>query len=99
MKRRDFIKSSAALIASGSSVLGGGLGTAPLVFPATVVGRGGAVAPSDRVTVAMIGMGRQATQINVVQFFGMPDVQVVAVCDVDAWRLENAKRQVENAYA
>jgi myo-inositol 2-dehydrogenase / D-chiro-inositol 1-dehydrogenase len=72
---------------------------APLVLPAAVLGRGGAVAPSNRVTVAMIGMGRQAVQVNVKQFFEMPGVQVVAVCDVDAWRLENAKRQVDEAYA
>lgn len=74
-------------------------GIAPLVLPAAVLGRGGSVAPSNRVTVAMIGMGRQAVQVNVKQFFEMPDVQVLAVCDVDAWRLDNAKRQVEEAYA
>jgi len=74
-------------------------GIAPLVLPASVLGRSGTVAPSDRITVGMIGMGRQASKVNVVQFFGMSDVQVVAVCDVDAWRLENAKSQVEQAYA
>jgi myo-inositol 2-dehydrogenase/D-chiro-inositol 1-dehydrogenase len=74
-------------------------GMAPLVIPASVFGRSGVAAPSERVTVAMIGMGRQAVQINVKQFFAMPEVQVVAVCDVDSWRLDNAKRQVEEAYA
>ena len=29
----------------------------------------------------------------------MPDVQILAVCDVDSWRLANAKQQVEEAYA
>ena len=29
----------------------------------------------------------------------MPDVQVLAVCEVDSWRLANAKQQVEDAYA
>ena len=33
------------------------------------------------------------------QFLGMPDVQILAVCDVDSWRLDNAKQQVEEAYA
>ena len=37
--------------------------------------------------VGMIGMGRQAYYSNVKSFLGFPDVQVVAVCDVDAWRL------------
>ena len=28
-----------------------------------------------------------------------PDVQILAVCDVDEWRLNDAKAQVETAYA
>lgn len=55
----------------------------------------GRFAPSNRITVGMIGVGRQCVQVNLKQFLAMPDVQVVAVCDVDAWRLENAKRQVD----
>lgn len=51
---------------------------------------------SERVTVGMIGMGRQAVFVNAKQFLKMDDVQIVAVCDVDSWRLENAKRQVED---
>ena len=47
----------------------------------------------------MIGVGRQAKYYNVKQFLEMPDVQIVAVCDVDSWRLANAKQQVEEAYA
>jgi predicted dehydrogenase len=59
----------------------------------------GKAAPSNRISVGVIGVGRQTVQINLVQFLGMPDVQVVAVCDVDAWRLDNARKQVEDAYA
>ena len=55
--------------------------------------------PSNRVTVGVIGIGRQTVQINLPQFFSMPDVQVAALCDVDAWRLAHAKKQVEDAYA
>jgi predicted dehydrogenase len=57
------------------------------------------IPPSGRITVGMIGLGRQAYQINVKQFLAMPDVQVVAVCDVDSWRLANARQLVEAAYA
>lgn len=56
-------------------------------------------APGNRVTVGVIGLGRQTAKVNMVQFVEMPDVQVVAVCDVDAWRLETGKKQVESAYA
>ncbi|HYW43796.1 MAG TPA: Gfo/Idh/MocA family oxidoreductase [Bryobacteraceae bacterium] len=71
-------------------------GTAPLFLPASVFGR---KAPSNRITVGVIGVGRQTVTVNLKQFLAMPDVQVVAVCDVDAWRLANARQQVEESYA
>ena len=66
-----------------------------LYVPAALLGK---AAPSNRVTVGMIGAGRQMVQVNLKQFLAMPDVEVVAVCDVDSWRLDNAKRQVEEGY-
>jgi len=66
-------------------------GTAPLLVPSSVFGL---YAPSNRVTVGMIGMGRQAMAVNWKQFEGMREVAVVAVCDVDAWRLEQAASAV-----
>ena len=98
MRRRDFLKKSGVALAAAGTA-GASWSVGPTVLRAAVLGRDGAVAPSERINVAMIGMGRQARQYNVVQFLGMPDTQVVAVCDVDAWRLDNAKRQVEEAYA
>ncbi len=71
-------------------------GTAPLLLPASVFGQ---KAASNRITVGVIGVGRQTVTVNLKQFLAMPDVQVVAVCDVDAWRLSNARQQVEEAYA
>jgi hypothetical protein len=47
----------------------------------------------------MIGMGRQARYANLRPFLGSNDTQVVAVCDVDAWRLDNARQAVEKHYA
>jgi predicted dehydrogenase len=70
----------------------------PLVVPASVLGREGAAAPGERVAVAMIGMGRQACQVSLKQFLEMPEVEVVAVSDVDVWRLQNAKAAVEKGY-
>jgi predicted dehydrogenase len=72
------------------------LSAAPLILPARVFGKN---APSNRITVGVIGVGRQTVYVNLKQFFSMPDVQVVAVCDVDSWRLANAKRQVDEAYS
>ena len=67
----------------------------PTIVPATVLGKN---APSERIAVGMIGMGRQARGINLKTFLPMDDVQVVAVCDVDRWRLGNAKKSVDAAY-
>jgi len=72
-------------------ILSAGAGTAGLLL--------GKASPSNRVTVGVIGIGRQTVHVNLPQFFSMPDAQVTAVCDVDAWRLANAQKQVEDAYA
>ena len=53
----------------------------------------------NRVTVGMIGMGRQAYNVNLPAFLHQDDVQVVAVCDVDSWRLEQARKRVKSYYA
>jgi predicted dehydrogenase len=50
-----------------------------LIVPRHVLGAG-YVAPSDRVTLAAIGMGRQGTVVTM-DLLARPDVQVVAVCD------------------
>lgn len=68
----------------------------PAIVPASVRG---AFAPSNRIEVALLGTGRQAMKPNLPQFLEMPDVQVVAVCDVDHWRLEQARLAVDKGYA
>lgn len=72
------------------------LAMVPLVVPASVFG---ARAPSNRITVAMLGMGRQAMRPNLDQLMRSPDAQVVAVCDVDAWRLDKAREKVDGFYS
>ena len=59
----------------------------------------GANAPGNRVTLGLIGTGRQAMGMNIPEFMAVPGVQVVAVCDVDSWRLGEARQLVEAAYA
>ncbi len=59
---------------------------------------GEAVAPSNRITLGFIGigmMGRGHLRI----FLNYPEAQVLAVCDVDRWRREDAKTTVEQVYA
>ncbi|MCZ2079592.1 MAG: Gfo/Idh/MocA family oxidoreductase [Bryobacteraceae bacterium] len=51
-----------------------------LIVPRHVLGGAGYVPPSDRVTLAAIGMGRQGMAVTM-ELLARPDVQVVAVCD------------------
>lgn len=87
MHRRKFLQ-SAGLLAAGAA--------APTIVPSRVFG---AQAPSNRVTLAFIGTGRQCHGLNIPQFMAVPGVQVVAVCDVDRWRVDQARQLVESTYA
>jgi predicted dehydrogenase len=80
----------------------------PAIVPARALGRAGRPAPSERVTLAVIGTGNQGT--NDLRAFLKDDrVQVVAVCDVNRegpgyWDggvagREPARRVVEGHYA
>lgn len=67
----------------------------PMILPSRVFG---ADAPSKRIAVAMIGMGRQAMYANLKPFLFSEQCSVVAVCDPDAWRLNEAKQAVDTHY-
>ncbi len=63
--RRQFLKTAA-------------LTAAPFILPSNALGQ---VAPSERLTVAVIGLGGRGMGM-LGRFIQQPDVQVVAVCDV-----------------
>ncbi len=58
----------------------------------------GPTPPSDRITLALIGVGKMGDG-HLGAFLGMNDVQVLAVCDVVAERREHARAKVEQRYA
>lgn len=85
--RRDFVRRAAAA-ATGIFVV-------PSIIPSTALGMGGRLAPSDRVVMGAIGTGSQGIS-NMNDFLRLNNmVQFVAVCDVDARRLEAAKARVD----
>jgi hypothetical protein len=90
ISRRRFLNSSA--VAAGSAVF------LPQAIRAAAQASGPPVAPSNRITMGCIGVGGQGTG-NMHAFLGQPDVQVVAVCDVDAAHRDRAKGIVEEFYA
>lgn len=87
ISRRTFVKG----ILSVGAVAG-----VPYILPGRA---SGAIAPSERINIGMIGMGRQATYANLPPFLQSKDTQVVAICDVDAWRMKNGLGKVNKHYA
>lgn len=73
------------LAATGAAAAGLAI---PTIIPASALGADGSVAPSNRIGVGMIGLGRQAISHNWSVFMRAADAQVVALCDVDRWRLQ-----------
>lgn len=68
LSRREFLVRSTAL-------------TALSLVPRRVLGGAGYVSPNEKTTLAGIGLGGQGLQ-NATAFQAMPEIQVVAVCDV-----------------
>ena len=54
----------------------------PYIIPSSALGLDGTVAPSNRIVMGCIGAGGQGTW-NMLAFLEQPDVQVVAICDVN----------------
>ncbi len=73
MNRRDFVKNMA--------MVGAAVGF-PTIVPSSALGKDGAVAPSERVTMGVIGLGTQGIN-NTRNFSGDKRVQLVALCDVN----------------
>jgi predicted dehydrogenase len=69
------------------------IAAAPLLVPATVFGSDARPPASRRIGVGLIGAGKQGLAL-LARLLREPDVQVVAVCEVDRTRRDNAKRSV-----
>ena len=86
--RRSFLKHAAGAAAAAA---------VPAFIPSSVLGRQ-AVPPNNRINLAVIGVGKQGGG-HVWGFLHKEEVQVVAVCDVDARKLEKARQDAERFYA
>jgi Oxidoreductase family, C-terminal alpha/beta domain/Oxidoreductase family, NAD-binding Rossmann fold/TAT (twin-arginine translocation) pathway signal sequence len=85
ISRRNFLSGTAAAVA------------APLVVPASVLGRGGATPPSERIVVGAIGIrGRGFHDLRWIMH--NKDVQVVSICDLQKVQREKIKAFVDDHY-
>ncbi|MCP4643064.1 MAG: Gfo/Idh/MocA family oxidoreductase [bacterium] len=83
ISRRGFMTRAAGAVA------------APYIVPASVLGRGGATPPSERITVGCIGIrGRGFHDLR--WLIGNNDTQVLAICDIQKQQREVVKAFVDN---
>jgi len=88
MRRRKFLSD----LTKSSIVL-----TAPTFIPTTLFSQNNVPAPSNRIVMAVIGVGVMGTS-NLRGFLGKKEVQMVAVCDVDRRHALAAKEIVDDKY-
>jgi len=89
VNRREFLKTTAGVITGAIAF--------PYIVPSSVLGAGGAVAPSNKLLVGIIGVGSQGTW-DMRGFLDRPEARVVAVCDVDERHQKTAKTEVDTKY-
>jgi predicted dehydrogenase len=89
MNRRQFLKGLSAAAVGALSF--------PAIVPASVLGKSGATAPSNRIVMAGIGFGMQGFP-NMRNFLSKDEVQWVAVCDLDEHPLAQARDIVNAKY-
>ncbi len=89
LTRRDMLRRTAT--AAGSLAV-------PLVCRSTVLGLDGATAPSNRLTVGSIGVGMMGRgHFSILA--DNPEVQLLALSDVDPWRRDHSTKLLEQKYA
>ncbi len=88
--RRTFLKRTTVIASSAIAF--------PYIAPSSALGKAGSVAASNRITLGFIGVGDHGTKVNLRNFLGYSDAQVLAVCDVDINRCNTARDIVNRKY-
>ena len=69
----------------------------PTIIPGSALGKNGAVAPSNRIVMGGIGIGPRGREV-LKCFLAQPDVQFVAIADVQESRREIVRRMANKQY-
>ena len=88
LNRRQFFKNAA--LATTAVAL-------PFYVPGKLLGRDGAVPPSEQIILGALGIGRRGPEI-LRAFLHQPDVRFLSICDVRRERREAIKRMVDEMY-
>ena len=84
--RRTFLAQAAAI----------GSATLPTIVPSRALGFGGTAA-SERITLGVIGIGNRCKYV-LGSMLGLPDVQCVAIADVQQSRRDEGKKLIDDKY-
>jgi len=87
VSRRSFLKTSLGVAAAAGF---------PTIVPASVFGQ---MAPSNRINVGAIGVGRISRVHDLPGIWPYDDARIMAVCDLDANRVEAGKALINGVYA
>jgi predicted dehydrogenase len=87
MKRRKFIGQTLTGVAATIGL--------PTIVPASVFGKN---APSNKINIGQIGCGRIAREHDLAETLKHNSARIIAACDVDRNRLEDAKRLIDGYY-
>jgi predicted dehydrogenase len=79
------------------AVTGAALAAAPTIIPASALGAEGRPAPSERITMGVVGWGMQGPG-NTGNFMRQPDCQVVASANIDKNHLERSLNSINGHY-
>jgi predicted dehydrogenase len=85
--RRDFVKESMGAVAAMGF---------PAIVPATVFGQ---TAPSNRINVGAIGVGRISRGHDLPGIWQFDQARIMAVCDLDSNRVDQAKTLINGVYS
>src|ERR1700691_2462030 len=87
VSRRKFLKTGL----SGAAALG-----FPAIVPASVLAQ---FAPSKRINIGAIGVGRLSRVHDMPMILQYDRARIIAVCDLDAHRVEDGKKFVNDFYS
>jgi len=89
VRRRSFLQSAVGTACGALA--------APMIIPASALGRDGFVPPSERIVVGGIGIGRRGTY-DLGCFLEQKDVQFAAVCDIKQKQRLGIKKKADEHY-
>jgi predicted dehydrogenase len=81
----------------GGLAAGAAAAAFPTIVPSRALGLDGAVAPSERITLGVIGIGPRCTYV-LKSMLGLADVRCLAIADVQASRRDAGKALVDTHY-